>query len=191
SPPALIEKSLRTAVQINRPAAIATSDVPIRIPQRRSTGRGYTRAGGRTLLPGLAGAAVRAGDGRRDGRAEQVAAAAGVQGAVHRPARVADAVHGRVAAAGGAAAGRRFGGGCRLVRRCRRSRGAVIVAAPPVGVALAQGVQKPWSHRSSFNRTSHTRKGFAVQPLFPVGGARPRARDGCEGGSPGGWGVLR
>jgi hypothetical protein len=88
-------------------------------------------------LPGLVGAAVRADDGRRDGGAEDIAAAADVGGQVPRASRLADAL----------ALG---------VRETFRE-GSLTgpaggdVLATAVAVALARWFQKSLTHRSTYS----------------------------------------
>jgi hypothetical protein len=87
-------------------------------------------------LPGLLDAAVRAGDGRRDGRAEAETALTDVCRFVERAARTANALDGRIAAA------QAHGGDGDLRRRCVAR---VFGARAP---ALTQGVGEACSHGS-------------------------------------------
>ena len=118
---------------------------------------------GAAALPGLLGGAVRAGDRRRDGRAEAETALTDVCGFVERATRAANALDCWIAAA------HAHGGyGHRRGRRAPRVFGA---GAP----ALAQGVGDVRSHGSMRKDPSHCQRFRAARRISWAAGAARRA----------------
>jgi hypothetical protein len=137
-------------------ASVRSPSATIAVLFGRSDGRAPDTTG---ALPGLRGAAVRAGDRRRDGRAEDEAAVAGVGGLVDRPACVAHTLCGWIdgmSARGGRGADERR-------RRCARcldhaGGGSAAVSAGACATAFAQGVGEACSHGSMRKDPSHEQR---------------------------------